>query len=127
MRPYPGSGLPRNKVIFNYRLSRARRVVENAFGILATRFRSFHRPISQKVEHIDAIIKAAVVLHDFLQEETSHFQESPSEVTSQLTALERRGRNTSDLSSSITDMFCAYSNSPVGSTSWQDAHIRRVM
>ncbi len=39
MKPYPNRRLSVEQCIFNYRLSRARRMVENAFGTLANRFR----------------------------------------------------------------------------------------
>lgn len=38
MKPYSQQDLTKERCIFNYRLSRARRNVWNAFGILASRF-----------------------------------------------------------------------------------------
>ena len=47
-------------------LSRARKVIENTFGILASRFRIFRGSIIGETRKIKNITKATVILHDFL-------------------------------------------------------------
>lgn len=67
MKPFRQADLTsEEKKIFNYRLSRARRIVENAFGILASRFRIFHTQINVEPENIVKIVMATIVLHNFL-------------------------------------------------------------
>ena len=68
MRPYPGRrearmGIPAS--IFNYRLSRARRIVENAFGILAQVWRLFRRPLNVTPEHAQLLVMTSCILHNF--------------------------------------------------------------
>ncbi|GFV33301.1 DDE Tnp4 domain-containing protein [Trichonephila clavipes] len=66
MKPYPGSNLSKECLVFNYKLSRARRVSENAFGILAARFRVFGTIILTTVPNTKLIVLAACSLHNFL-------------------------------------------------------------
>ena len=86
MRPYPGRHIPREERIFNYRykitmhwhrrmtklafccrLSRARRIVENAFGILCNRWRFLLSTINlSSIERIIQLVLAACALHNFL-------------------------------------------------------------
>jgi hypothetical protein len=72
MKPYPLRNLEPAARVFNYRFSRGRRVVENAFGILASRFRVFRQPIQQKYENAVKTVQACVALHNFImsQEES---------------------------------------------------------
>ena len=60
MRPYPksdGNSVPREEAIFNFRLSSAHMVVENAFGIFSQRWRLFDRHISLDVKHVDVVLQ----------------------------------------------------------------------
>ncbi|XP_041982633.1 protein ANTAGONIST OF LIKE HETEROCHROMATIN PROTEIN 1-like [Aricia agestis] len=67
IKPYPQRNLTREERIFNYRLCRARRTVENAFGILSSRFRVLHTEINMKPEKIDYIVLALCCLHNLLK------------------------------------------------------------
>lgn len=70
MKPYSRSTArqDRAKTIFNYRLSRCRRVTENAFGLLAQVFRVFHTPTAIDVEVCDDLVIVACCLHNMLRD-----------------------------------------------------------
>ncbi|XP_018360388.1 PREDICTED: uncharacterized protein LOC108759435 [Trachymyrmex cornetzi] len=69
MRPFPGKGgLTKEKGVFNYRLSRARNKSECTFGILTAQWRIYKRPINTSIEIAESIVKATIVLHNFLRQ-----------------------------------------------------------
>jgi len=55
------------KNIFNYRPSRARRVTENAFGLLSQVFRVFYQPINVDTSTCEDLIWVAGYLHNMLR------------------------------------------------------------
>nr|CAH7744377.1 unnamed protein product [Callosobruchus chinensis] len=65
MKPYSGHQEKHSKNrVFNYRLSRARRVVENVFEILAAVFRVLRKPMLLQPEKAEKIVLTCVLLHN---------------------------------------------------------------
>ena len=134
MRPFPGRNNTEEKRVFNYRLSRARRIVENAFGILAARWRIFHRKIQLQPNSVDKVILATCVLHNYLQNITTGAAESDGtllEATNDVgeclgfTDLAGVGHHASDNAYQVREKFMKYFNSDVGAIPWQYTVVRR--
>lgn len=79
MKPYQGTNLSHEQIIYNYKLSRARRVSENAFGILVSRFQIYRQPIRTYPDSVNKIVLATLALHNYLQT-TSKQSYSPPEL-----------------------------------------------
>ena len=139
MKPYPQRKLSKEKRICNYRISRARRCVENAFGIMANRFRVLLNPICLKPDKVDGIVLACCALHNMLRtvvptrytaldDETceglppsNRSATTASTSTSQrLTPARVSGRRSStQAAKELRDTLCDYLNSDAGSVAWQ--------
>ncbi|KAL1279520.1 hypothetical protein QQF64_026193 [Cirrhinus molitorella] len=96
LRPYPERAIPVDQRVFNFRLSHARRIVENAFGIMAAQFRVYHRVIELSPSNAEKIVQATTILHNFMR--WGH-QNSPSttgcaDPGAALNAAGRMGSNT---------------------------------
>lgn len=139
MKPFSRRCLSYEERIFNYRLSRSRRVVENAFGILANRFRCLLSVMNQEPETVHVIVFACVCLHNIMRMRYPGDQnlllDQEDERHQVIPGAWRDGVNMDDLQ--ITrggnmDTFDAkqqrlymkhYLNSPVGCVPWQDKMI----
>ncbi|XP_068118950.1 uncharacterized protein [Hyperolius riggenbachi] len=67
MRPYAQRDMSLKKKVFNQRLTKARQVVECAFGILSNKWRIFHTALKMKPQYAIAVVKATCVLHNYVR------------------------------------------------------------
>ena len=67
LKPFSKRHLTKEERIFNYRLSRARRMIENVFGILTTKWRILKTTINTNVDLAENIVLATVSLHNWLR------------------------------------------------------------
>lgn len=143
LRPYPGrGGLSQERKIYNYRLSRARRMIESSFGILCSQWRILRRPIDTTVDTCMKIVQAIICLHNWLRiKDIDHNEYIPSNLIDQdnsysfisdtLSSDSDEGalRNITQCGSNlgsrkammIRDTFCHYFNSE-GAVPWQFEH-----
>lgn len=139
MRPFPRKQLDSQKRIFNYRLSRARRTIENSFGILRARWQIFRGPINAMPDLVTKIIKACCCLHNYLKDDDKQYcltafqgyevdgSYVPGQWTEmahgsdgQMVSLKRTGANNAKKSAIQTrQQFCNLFNSADGSVPWQ--------
>lgn len=67
LKPYARRDLTVEQCIYNYRVCRARRISENAFGILSNRFRVFLTTIERPPDTIVEMVLASCALHNMLR------------------------------------------------------------
>ena len=145
-KPYGGRDLSERQRIYNYRISRARRTIENAFGVLSARWRIFHCAIRADVQTVDLIVKAAIGRHNYLLcTENAHYipsgfvdSESSNDMREgdwrkQVNEFENpalaepqrlAARNYTFEAKSMRDHLCTYVNSEEGAVEWQINHVR---
>ncbi|KAL4142502.1 hypothetical protein QTP88_004948 [Uroleucon formosanum] len=110
LRPYPGRNITDIGRVFNYRLSRARRTVKCAFGVLANKWRVLHTPIQAEPEFTDIITKACCILHNFVRKRDGiNFEEAE---THSLDDIEARGTGTRSEGIEVRDYFADYFMGP---------------
>lgn len=66
MKPYAGQQLFPAKKVFNYRLSRCRRTIENTFGIMSAVWRVMRAPINLDASKTRKVVLATCALHNFM-------------------------------------------------------------
>ncbi|XP_072165158.1 putative nuclease HARBI1 [Diadema setosum] len=139
MKPYSSRYLTREERIFNYRLSRARRVVENAFGILANRFQILLTTMQHDPETVRSIVEACCILHNLMRTRYPVLQNrlvdrqqgngdmEPGEWRQGLNLMDTvdvQGHNrASREGKKQRNLLRHWCNSPAGSVEWQDRMI----
>lgn len=122
----------RQKAVYNYRHSRARRTSENAFGIMASYFRIFFSPINVAPDTVNNIVIAACIFHNLMRDAkiVAPHQVSIDDIenlilpTQNLITMNSCRRRQTRPAYKIREQFMEYFND-VGARDWQDEYIYR--
>ena len=136
MKPYGRRMLTREERIANYRISRGRRVVENAFGILVSRLRVMMTTIELPPETVRDVVMTCVVLHNILrsQYQGQHGAQQPGgddDVPGDGRLIGGaadggRDRNPAREAKRLRDYLKDYFNNE-GAVAWQDGRIELLL
>ena len=140
------------KFQYIFRLCRARRCIENSFGILAQKWRIYRKPILADKDKTIQIVKATLCLHNWLRRKemakplsarrycsasdvdsesrngfiTTGTWRQDTENDSNLTSVSRLSSNFHSASASeMRQIYLEYFTSSVGQVSWQDNVVNR--
>jgi len=136
MKPFGHRGLSHDERIYNYRLSRARRVVENAFGILANRFQVLMSTMQHKPGTIRMIVTTCMLLHNLMRTRFPRMQnrlmDREDRNRNMVPGRWRRGKNLRDTvvapghnranreGKTLRNLLRHWVNSPAGDVPWQE-------
>lgn len=133
MKKFPTRNVTPKERIFNYRISRPRLVVENAFGILANRWRCLTTTMQQHPKTVTTITKGCLTLHNIIRKrqplqpgEADHVDDQGNVVPGawrqhvRLTSNRNVvGNQTMRQAKIQRNYLCDYYNAPVGAVPWQ--------
>ena len=140
MKPYPQSALNQER---NYRLGRARGVVENTFGILVSRFGVLQNSRQLSPQKAQVVVLACCYVHNFLRKYHSRAyvtmdlvdcedvqagvtrNGSWKDVVNEITPLPANtlSRNATNTAKAVREEYSHYFNNE-GKVSWQQKYAR---
>lgn len=104
MKPYSKRSLSLTERVYNYRLSRARRIIENVFGIASARFRCLRRTFALAPEKVTTVVSAVCVLHNFCMSRSKTVYAPASYVDSEVNGVFRPGNWRQDSPEGLTPL-----------------------
>ena len=128
-RPYCRRNMEEREMVFNYRLSRARRVSENAFGVMSNRFRCLLGNMQLDPDVATDVVLACCVLHNFLRRQcgkgyipdalATNAPEAPTAACNLVPIYPALGRKSPNMAKQTRETLADYFMG-LGAASWQD-------
>jgi hypothetical protein len=115
LKPYSRQNFTDEEMIFNYRLSRARRCVECAFGTLVAKWRCLKTELQINPENVDIVVKCARLLHNIIiDREGVPISLVHNNVPDKQISVQRRYNHHGKTASEIRETFTNYFVGPTG-------------